>query len=80
MQPKISIFSRNKVDLENAQKLFEREGFDVFTFLEASQSNLNKVYKINPDIVFLDIDIVNCFPTLLLNYCKEKDILYMCTP
>ncbi|MDF1673235.1 MAG: response regulator transcription factor [Vicingaceae bacterium] len=75
MKPKVSIFSKNKIDLENAQKLFEREGFDVFTFVEASQSNINNVYKINPDIVFLDIDIINSDGIELCQKLKKEDKL-----
>lgn len=59
MTPKISIFSSNNTDLKNAKKLFEREGFDVFTCDEVNETNINNTYKINPDIVFLDLEIVN---------------------
>lgn len=75
MTPKISIFSSNKIDLENAKKLFEREDFDVFTYVEANQANINNTYRINPDIVFLDIEILNSDGIELCNQLKKEKSL-----
>lgn len=75
MTPKISIFSSNKIDLENAKKLFEREGFDVFTYVEVNQTNINNTYKINPDIVFLDLEIINSDGIELCHRLKTEDAL-----
>lgn len=75
MTPKITIFSSNSIDLENAKKLFVREGFDVFTYVEVNEENINNIYKINPDIIFLDIDIVNSDGIELCYQFKQENIL-----
>ena len=75
MTPKIIIFSSTSIDLENAKKLFEREGFDVFTYVEVNETNINNIYKINPDIIFLDVEIVNSDGIELCYQFKSEKIL-----
>ena len=75
MTPKVSIFSSNKTDLINAQKLFEREGFEVFTYVEVNQANINNTYKINPDIVFLDLEIINSDGIELCHRLKTENAI-----
>lgn len=75
MTPKIAIFSSNSIDLENAKKLFEREGFKVFTFVEVNEASINSIYKLNPDIIFLDIEIINSDGIELCYQFKKENIL-----
>lgn len=59
VEGKIIIFSSNSIELHQAKSLFNREGFDVLAYKEVDQQKMNQLYKLNPDIIFLDIDIIN---------------------
>ena len=57
MSPKIIIFSSSRNELQLTKIIFEEEGFEVLAFTSANQENINTLYKNNPDILLLDIDI-----------------------
>lgn len=75
MEPKIIIFSRYPKELEQAKLLFIREGFEVLAYLEVNQQSINQVYKLNPDIILLDIDIVNSDGIELCFQLKQENAL-----
>lgn len=55
-------FGKNR----NSGRLFVKNGIGI-------QIQSRMIRNTIADDDYIDIDIVNCFPTLLLNYCKEKD-------
>jgi two-component system alkaline phosphatase synthesis response regulator PhoP len=71
----INIFSNNSSELLITQKLFEKEGFDVFTFSSVNEENLNSVYKNNPDIIILDLHIENSDGIELCQHFKSEKTL-----
>lgn len=75
MEAKICIFSNVIPELEQAKSLFNREGFIVFGYQEVNQQTINQVYKLNPDIIFLDIDITNSDGIELCSQFKKEGAL-----
>ncbi|PCJ26780.1 MAG: DNA-binding response regulator [Flavobacteriales bacterium] len=59
MKPIIGMLSSDDSELQSTQKLLKDEGFNVFTYSSATEENVNSIYKNNPDIILLDIDIEN---------------------
>ncbi len=59
MVPVIGIFSNNLSELKDTQRVFEAEGFTVFTYSVVNENNLNSVYKNHPDVLLLDLNIDN---------------------
>jgi two-component system alkaline phosphatase synthesis response regulator PhoP len=59
MNLKMSIFSSNQSLLSETINLFIQEGFDLITYSKADELSLNELYKTNPDIILLDLDISN---------------------
>ena len=59
MTSKIIIFSANELELKTTTSLFENEGFNVLAYSHVNQDNINAVYKNNPDVVLLDLEIFN---------------------
>ena len=75
MEAKIIIFSSNSIDSEHAKSVFDKEGFNVTLYKEFSQQNINQVYRDNPDIIFLDVDIVNSDGIELCYNLKKQNAL-----
>jgi two-component system alkaline phosphatase synthesis response regulator PhoP len=59
MASRISIFSSNKELLESTTKTFRNKGAEVVVYSTAGEAQINALYKYNPDIVLLDLDIIN---------------------
>lgn len=59
MNLKMTIFSSNASLLSGTKIFFTKEGFDVFTYSCADESTINELYKTNPDIILLDLEISN---------------------
>ena len=59
MAPIINILSSNSLELETVKKFFETEGFDVFTSSVVNEQSINEIYKNNPDVILLDLNIEN---------------------
>lgn len=57
MAQAITIFSKDKTELNQLHKLFHAKGYEVNSFSEATPEILNKVHEINPDILMLDLDL-----------------------
>ncbi len=72
MTPKINIFSSNVNDLNLSKSIFENEGFNVNIFKEVNEQSINTIYKNNPDIVLLDIDVKNSDGIELCHQLKNE--------
>ena len=59
MTPTINIFSANESELKLTTILFEKEGFKVLAHSHVNEETINAVYKNNPDVVLLDLEIFN---------------------
>jgi two-component system alkaline phosphatase synthesis response regulator PhoP len=59
MNPKMSIFSSNQNLLSDMKNIFQSEGFIVVTNASAGEAEVNALYSTNPDIILLDLDILN---------------------
>jgi two-component system alkaline phosphatase synthesis response regulator PhoP len=59
MNPKMSIFSSNQNLLSDTKNFFQKEGFIVDTNSSAGEPEVNRLYSTNPDIILLDLEIIN---------------------
>jgi len=75
MAPIINIFSSNLSDLDETKKVFENDGFDVFSHTLVSEETINEVYKKQPDIVLLDLEIGNSDGIELCYQLKAENAL-----
>ena len=75
MAPTIDIFSSNYLELSTTEKLFKEEGFDVFTYSSVSEKNVNSIYKNQPEIILLDMDIEDSDGIELCHQLKEANVL-----
>lgn len=75
MEAKISIFSSNSIELDQTKSLFKNEGFGVSVYKEVNQQTIDQVYRYNPDIIFLDVDIVNSDGIELCYLLKQQNTL-----
>lgn len=75
MAPIINILSSNLSELESTQKVFELEGFDVFTYSVVNEKTVNSIYKNHPDIILLDLDIENSDGIELCHQLKTENAL-----
>ncbi|MBL4593494.1 MAG: response regulator transcription factor [Flavobacteriales bacterium] len=75
MAPIIDILSINSSELEITKKLFESEGYDVVTYSSVDEEKINSIYKSQPDIILLDLDIDNSDGIELCHQLKSKKAL-----
>lgn len=75
MAPIINILSSNISDLEETKKVFENNGFNVFTHTSVSEDSINKIYKNDPDIILLDLEIGNSDGIELCYQLKTENAL-----
>lgn len=75
MAPIIYIFSSNSSVLENTQMVFEKESFEVFVSASVNENNIIKIYKNQPDVILLDLDIENSDGIELCHRLKTENAL-----
>lgn len=75
MAPIINILSSNLPELESTQKVFQIEGFDVYTYSVVNEKTVNSIYKNHPDIILLDLDIENSDGIELCHQLKTENAL-----
>jgi len=75
MAPIIDILGNNLEELELTKKLFIDEGFEVFTYSSVDENCINSIYKNNPDIILLGLDIGNSDGIELCHQLKTENAL-----
>lgn len=75
MSAKINIFSANEAELKATASLLKKEGFIVLAYTHVNENSINAVYKSNPDIVLLDLEIFNSDGIELCYKLKKENAL-----
>lgn len=75
MTPKINILSNNLTELEITKEVFKNKGYDVNTYSEVNETNINNIYKTDPDIILLDLDLDNSDGIELCHQLKSENVL-----
>ena len=75
MTPIIDILSNNSSELNITKKIFEDEGFQVFTYSSVDEKNINSIYKNHPDVILMDLHIDNSDGIELCHQLKAENAL-----
>lgn len=75
MTPIINILSSNLSVLKTTLNLFKSKNYDVAAFATINEDTINNIYKANPDIILLDIDINNSDGIEFCHQLKNENVL-----
>ena len=75
MPPVIDILSSKNDELETLKNLFQKEGFMVSTYTVVNENTINNIYKNNPDIILLGLEIENSDGIDLCYQLKNQNAL-----
>ena len=75
MTPIIDILSNNPTELSDTKKIFEDEGFQVFTHSSVDEESINSIYKNHPDVILMDLHIDNSDGIELCHQLKTENAL-----
>jgi two-component system alkaline phosphatase synthesis response regulator PhoP len=75
MPPIIDILSSKIDELDTLKNLFQKEGFLVSTYTVVNENTINNIYKNNPDIILLGLEIENSDGIDLCYQLKHQNTL-----